>query len=469
MTLAIPKQQITGAASISTVSAPVAVPMQQVSAAAEFISPVEVGVPLSIPMQQVQGSCSHNSLDASFVVPMTGIYGMRPEVGAPVAIPMQQVQAAMFQPIMAIPMQAVTADIAVPLVMDASFTIPMQRIPSYGTANIVGKAPAITSAISVTVGYNITATMPRPESTITGLTGRLAELAGSLSGIRSTIVIDRPYEIAATLPRVASSIAVSTGIGAKIGARMAMPSSSVQCAAGAVLRIDGTGPSVRSSFAVAVIGAATLRGGLPIVRSRITAVAGVGAAIHAKLATIKASGMSIWKQPTIELRGNLPGITAKLYVRTVEQAVSIINFNLKQAAATRHESVAALQCVAMVGGQVFAAGPGGVYRVRGDMDGTDTIEQRVVFGNLDYGTSRLKLLNSCLVEADATAAPKVCAKVPHEPEYQYLARGPKLGTLYRAALGRGLRHRRVQFAIEGRGIRSLASVEILLHESHRGF
>lgn len=63
-------------------------------------------------------------------------------------------------------------------------------------------------------------TMPRPESAITVLTGRLAQLAGSLPGIRSAIVIDRPYEIAATLPRVASSIAVSTGIGAQIDARL---------------------------------------------------------------------------------------------------------------------------------------------------------------------------------------------------------------------------------------------------------
>ena len=45
----------------------------------------------------------------------------------------------------------------------------------------------------------------------------------------------------------------------------------------------------------------------------------------------------------------------------------------------------------------------------------------------------------------------------------------KLGTLYRASLGRGLRHRRVQFSVEGKGVRSLSSVEVLLHESRRGF
>jgi hypothetical protein len=448
MPLKLPKQQITGAIAQTTVSASFAVPVQQVTAEVEVAAPADIGIDLQIPMQR--------------------IVGQLPEIGAPIAIPMQSMEGAMFQSVLSIPMQAVTADIAVPLVMDASFTIPMQRIPSYGTANIVGEAPAITSAISVTVGYNITATMPRPESAITVLTGRLAQLAGSLPGIRSAIVIDRPYEIAATLPRVASSIAVSTGIGAQIDARLAMPSSSVQCVTGAVLRINGAGPSVRSSFAVAVIGAATLRGGLPSVRSRITAVAGVGAAIHAKLATIKVSGMLIWKPPTIELRGNLPGITAKLYVRMAEQAVSIINFNLKQAAATRHESASALQCVAMVGGQVFAAGPGGVYRVRGDTDGAEAIEQRAVFGNLDFGTGRHKYAESCILEANATQAPVVTVHVDGAA-YAYAADGPKRGATYRAKLGRGIKHKRLQFEVSGSGISDLESVEVLMPVSGRRF
>ena len=164
------------------------------------------------------------------------------------------------------------------------------------------------------------------------------------------------------------------------------------------------------------------------------------------------------------LKGVLDEVNA--YFKAVPE---VISFNLRRAAVSMHESAFAPHCVAEVDGVVYAAGPGGIYAYTGTQDGTADFAQRVTFANLDYGTSRHKFLDSCLVEADATAAPKVCAKVPHEPEYQYLARGPKLGTLYRAALGRGLRHRRVQFSVEGKGVRSLSSVEVLLHESRRGF
>lgn len=446
MPLNIPKLQITGNLNSLAVSAPVGVPMQQVG-----------------------GSMVSYAIDASFAVPMQSIYGVRPEIAAVLTIPMQQVQAEMFQPVLGIPMQQVTAEVAVPLEVQGTVAIPMQEWRQYAFGSVKASLPAVQCSISGYMGYSIAANLPRVQSALDVINGAAITAHGVLPGMRAAIAVERPAEIAARLPQVRSAMVCVAGPAASLDAKLPTVGAKLHVLAGPAIRIAGTIPGVSASIAGSAVTVGTVRGALAAPRATISATTGTVASIHAAVPLGLRSSMLLWVQPQIDLNAALPAIRARLNLRALEQAVEVINFNLRRAAVSMHESAFAPHCVAEVDGVVYAAGPGGIYAYTGTQDGTADFAQRVTFANLDYGTSRHKLLDSCLVEADATAAPKVCAKVPHEPEYQYLARGPKLGTLYRAALGRGLRHRRVQFSVEGKGVRSLSSVEVLLHESRRGF
>ena len=447
MALTIPKQTITGTLSALDIAAPVAIPMQLLTA--------------SVAMD--------TALQASFSIPMQGIFGLRPEISAVIGIPAQQVQAAMFQPVLTIPMQQVTAEVAVPLEVQGTVAIPMQQWRQYVFGSIRGSLPAVQCAISGYMGYSITADLPRVESALAVINGAAITAHGVLPGLQAAIVVERPAEIAARLPLVRSAMVCVAGPAASLDAKLSTVGANLLVLAGPAIRIAGTIPGVSASIAGSAVAVGTVRGALAAPRATISATTGTVASIHAAVPLGLRSSMLLWVQPQINLNAALPAIRARLNLRALEQAAEVISFNLRRAAVSMHESAFAPHCVAEVDGVVYAAGPGGIYAYTGTQDGTADFAQRVTFANLDYGTSRLKFLDSCLVEADATAAPKVCAKVPHEPEYQYLARGPKLGTLYRAALGRGLRHRRVQFSVEGKGVRSLSSVEVLLHESRRGF
>lgn len=447
MALTIPKQAISGTMSVLDIAAPVAVPMQLLAA--------------SVAMD--------TTLQASFSIPMQGIFGVRPEVSAAIGIPAQQVQAAMFQPVLGIPMQQVSAEVAVPLEVQGLVAIPMQTALHYAFGSIKGAFPSVQCSISGYVGYSLAANLPRVQSALAVINGAAITAHGVLPGLQAAIAVERPAEIAARLPQVRSAMVCVAGPAASIGAKLPLVGAKLRALAGPAIRIAGTIPGVSASIAGSAVTVGTVRGALAAPRAAISATTGTVASIHAAVPLGLRSSMLLWVQPQIDLNAALPAIRAKLNLRAVEQAAEVISFNLRRAAVSMHESAFAPHCVAEVDGVVYAAGPGGIYAYTGTQDGTADFAQRVTFANLDYGTSRLKFLDSCLVEADATAAPKVCAKVPHEPEYQYLARGPKLGTLYRATLGRGLRHRRVQFAVEGRGVRSLSSVEVLLHESRRGF
>ena len=375
----------------------------------------------------------------------------------------------MFQPVLAIPMQQVTAEVAVPLEVQGTVDIPMQQWPKYVFGSIRGSLPAVQCSISGYMGYSITADLPRVESALAVINGAAITAHGVLPGLQAAIAVERPAEIAARLPQVRSAMVCVAGPAASLDAKLSTVGAKLHVLAGPAIRIAGTIPGVSASIAGSAVAVGTVRGALAAPRAAISATTGTVASIHAAVPLGLRSSMLLWVQPQINLHAALPAIRAKLNLRALEQAAEVISFNLRRAAVSMHESAFAPHCVAEVDGVVYAAGPGGIYAYTGTQDGTADFAQRVTFANLDYGTSRLKFLDSCLVEADATAAPKVCAKVPHEPEYQYLARGPKLGTLYRAALGRGLRHRRVQFSVEGKGVRSLSSVEVLLHESRRGF
>ncbi len=447
MALTIPKQTITGALSALDIAAPVAIPMQLLTA--------------SVAMD--------TALQASFSIPMQGIFGVRPEVSAAIGVPAQQVQAEMFQPVLGIPMQQVTAEVAVPLEVQGTVDIPMQQWPKYVFGSIHGSLPAVQCAISGYVGYSITTSLPGVQSALAVINGAAISAHGVLPGLQAAIAVDRPAEIAARLPQVRSAMVCVAGPAASLDAELPTVGAKLRALAGPAIRIAGTIPGVSASIAGSAVAVGTVRGALAAPRAAISATTGTVASIHAAVPLGLRSSMLLWAQPQIDLNAALPAIRARLNLRALEQAAEVISFNLRRAAVSMHESAFAPHCVADVDGVVYAAGPGGIYAYTGTLDGAADFAQRVTFANLDYGTSRLKFLDSCLVEADATAAPKVCAKVPHEPEYQYLARGPKLGTLYRAALGRGLRHRRVQFSVEGRGMHSLSSVEVLLHESRRGF
>ncbi len=447
MALTIPKQTITGALSALDIAAPVAIPVQLLT--------------VSVAMD--------TALQASFNIPMQGIFGIRPEISATIGIPAQQVQAEMFQPVLGIPMQQVSAEVAVPLEVQGTVAIPMQEWPQYVFGSIRGSLPAVQCSISGYMGYSITADLPRVESALAVINGAAITAHGVLPGLQAAIAVERPAEIAARLPQVRSAMVCVAGPAASIGAKLPLVGAKLHALAGPAIRIAGTMPGMSASIAGSAVAVGMLRGTLVAPRSAISATTGTVASIHAAVPLGLRSSMLLWVQPQINLNAALPAISARLNLRALEQAAEVINFNLRRAAVSMHESAFAPHCVAEVDGVVYAAGPGGIYAYTGTQDGTADFAQRVTFANLDYGTSRHKFLDSCLVEADATAAPKVCAKVPHEPEYQYLARGPKLGTLYRAALGRGLRHRRVQFSVEGKGVRSLSSVEVLLHESRRGF
>ena len=447
MALTIPKQTITGALSAIDIAAPVAIPVQLLTA--------------SVAMD--------TALQASFSIPMQSIFGVRPELSAAIGIPSQQVQAEMFQPVLAIPMQQVTAEVAVPLEVQGTVDIPMQQWPQYVFGSIHGSLPVVQCAISGYVGYSITTSLPGVQSALAVINGAEITAHGVLPGLQAAIAVDRPAEIAARLPQVRSEMVCVAGPAASLDAKLPTVGAKLHVLAGPAIRIAGTIPGVSASIAGSAVAVGALRGALAAPRATINATTGTVASIRAAVPLGLRSSMLLWVQPQIDLNAALPAIRARLNLRALEQAAEVINFNLRRAAVSMHESAFAPHCVAEVDGVVYAAGPGGIYAYTGTQDGTADFAQRVTFANLDYGTSRLKFLDSCLVEADATAAPKVCAKVPHEPEYQYLARGPKLGTLYRAALGRGLRHRRVQFSVEGKGVRSLSSVEVLLHESRRGF
>lgn len=447
MALTIPKQTITGTLSAIDIAAPVAIPMQLLTA--------------SVAMD--------TALQASFSIPMQGIFGLRPEISAVIGIPAQQVQAEMFQPVLGIPMQQVSAEVAVPLEVQGTVAIPMQQWPKYVFGSIHGSLPVVQCAISGYVGYSITTSLPGVQSALAVINGAAISAHGALPGLQAAIAVERPAEIAARLPQVRSAMVCVAGPAASIGAKLPTVGANLLVLAGPAIRIAGTIPGVSASIAGSAVAVGTVRGALAAPRAAISATTGTVASLHAAVPLGLRSSMLLWAQPQIDLNAALPAIRARLNLRALEQAAEVINFNLRRAAVSMHESAFAPHCVAEVDGVVYAAGPGGIYAYTGTLDGAADFAQRVTFANLDYGTSRLKLLDSCLVEADATAAPRVCAKVPHEPEYQYLARGPKLGTLYRAALGRGLRHRRVQFSVEGKGVRSLSSVEVLLHESRRGF
>lgn len=447
MALTIPKQTITGSLSALDIAAPVAIPMQLLTA--------------SVAMD--------TALQASFSIPMQGIFGIRPEISATIGIPAQQVQAEMFQPVLAIPMQQVTAEVAVPLEVQGTVDIPMQEWRQYAFGSVKASLPAVQCSISGYVGYSLAVNLPRVQSALAVINGAAISARGVLPGLQAAIVVERPAEIAARLPLVRSAMVCVAGPAASLDAKLPTVGANLLVLAGSAIRIAGTIPGVSASIAGSAVAVGALRGALAAPRAAISATTGPVASIHAAVPLGLRSSMLLWAQPQIDLNAALPAIRARLNLRALEQAAEVISFNLRRAAVSVHESAFAPHCVAEVDGVVYAAGPGGIYAYTGTMDGAADFAQRVTFANLDYGTSRHKVLDSCLVEADATAAPKVCAKVPHEPEYQYLARGPKLGTLYRAALGRGLRHRRVQFSVEGRGVRSLSSVEVLLHESRRGF
>ncbi len=449
MALSIKKQTITGSLSVLGVSAPVSIPSQVLSVTlAQAVDP---------------------TLEASFSIPMQDIFGLRPEISATIGIPAQQVQAEMFQPVLGIPMQQVSAEVAVPLEVQGTVDIPMQEWRQYAFGSVKASLPAVQCSISGYVGYSLAVNLPRVESALAVINGAAISAHGVLPGLQAAIAVERPAEIAARLPQVRSAMVCVAGPAASLDAKLSTVGAKLHVLAGPAIRIAGTIPGVSASIAGSAVAVGALRGALAAPRAAISATTGTVASIHAAVPLGLRSSMLLWVQPQINLNAALPAISARLNLRALEQAAEVISFNLRRAAVSMHESAFAPHCVAEVDGVVYAAGPGGIYAYTGTQDGTADFAQRVTFANLDYGTSRLKFLDSCLVEADATAAPKVCAKVPHEPEYQYLARGPKLGTLYRAALGRGLRHRRVQFAVEGRGVRSLSSVEVLLHESRRGF
>ena len=447
MALTVPKQTITGALSALDIAAPVAIPMQLLTA--------------SVAMD--------TALQASFSIPMQGIFGLRPEISAVIGIPAQQVQAEMFQPVLGIPMQQVSAEVAVPLEVQGTVAIPMQQWPQYVFGSIHGSLPVVQCAISGYVGYSITTSLPGVQSALDVINGAAITAHGELPGLQAAIAVERPAEIAARLPNVRSAMVCVAGPAASLDAKLPTVGAKLHVLAGPAIRIAGTIPGVSASITGSAVAVGTVRGALAAPRATISATTGTVASLHAAVPLGLRSSMLLWVQPQIDLNAALPAIRARLNLRALEQAAEVINFNLRRAAVSMHESAFAPHCVAEVDGVVYAAGPGGIYAYTGTQDVTADFAQRVTFANLDYGNSRLKFLDSCLVEADATAAPKVCAKVPHEPEYQYLARGPKLGTLYRATLGRGLRHCRVQFSVEGKGVRSLSSVEVLLHESRRGF
>lgn len=467
MPLTIPAQQFTAALAHTNIAAPIAVPMMQVSGGLNIITPAEVTVPISIPMMQVSGGISHTSIDAPISIPMQGIYGMRPEIAATVNIPMQQVEAAMFQPFLAIPMQQVTADVAVPLVVEGTVNIPMQVFPPVLGASIAARVPAITSAISGMVAYNLAVDLPRPFSSINVLEGVAATIDGELPGFTSTIQVDRPSAIRAALPMVQSSMSAVLGSGATLQGTAPMATGAMQCLTGAGARIAADTPGMRSAFAVAVVGAARLQGGLGRIGSTISASVGAGASIAGTLPALRAE-LRVWKQPTIALHGRLPAFTASLYALVVEQAARMVNFNIKQAATTERESSAITHSVAAVGDQLYAAGPGGVYRLTGATDEGAAIAQRVVFANMDYGTGRHKSVEGCILEARATLPPSVTVRV-EGAAYSYPAQGPRRETIYRAKLGRGIKHKRLQFEVSGSGIAELESVEVQLGQSTRGF
>lgn len=465
MPLNIPKLQITGTLGSLAVSAPVGVPMQQVGG---VLGMSGLFAHVGVPMQEVTGSMVSYAIEASISVPMQSIYGIRPEFAAAVGIPMQQVQAVMHQPILAIPMQQVEASVAVPLTIEGDIGIPMQYFAPMQGASIAGTLPALTGSIKAMVGYNLAADLPRPFSSINVLEGIAATIAGSLPGAAASIQVERPSAIRAVLPMVESAISAVLGSGATLRGAAPMATGAIQCLAGAGARIAADTPGMRSAFAVAVVGAASLQGGMGRIGSAITVTVGAGASIAGALPALRAD-LRIWKQPTIALNGSLPTFTANLYALAVEQGVvRMVNFNIKQAATTDRESTTLTHSVAAVGDQVFAAGPGGVYRLTGQTDAGAAIAQRVVFANMDYGTGRHKSVEGCILEARATLPPSVTVRL-EGAAYTYPAQGPKRDTIYRAKLGRGIKHKRLQFEVSGSGITELASVEVQMGQSTRGF
>lgn len=464
MPLNIPKLQITGNMGSLAVSAPVGVPMQQVGG---VLGMSGLFAHVGVPMQEVTGSMVSYAIEAAVSVPMQSIYGIRPEFAATVGIPMQQVQAAMHQPILAIPMQQLEVSVAVPLTIEGVIGIPMQHFAPVQGASISCTLPALTGSIQAMVGYNLAADLPRPFSSINVLEGIAASIAGSLPGAAASIQVERPSAIRAALPMVQSAISAVLGSGATIQGAAPMATGAIQCLTGAGARIAADTPGMRSAFAVAVVGAASLQGGLGRIGSTISASVGVGAAIAGTLPVVLAE-LRVWKQPTIALNGRMPAITASLYAMAVEQAARMVNFNIKQAATTERESATITHSVAAVGDQLYAAGPGGVFRLAGQTDAGAAIAQRVVFANMDYGTGRHKSVESCILEARATLPPSVTVRV-EGAAYSYPAQGPKRETIYRAKLGRGIKHKRLQFEVSGSGITELASVEVQMGQSTRGF
>jgi hypothetical protein len=177
----------------------------------------------------------------------------------------------MFQPVLAIPMQQVTAEVAVPLEVQGTVDIPMQQWPKYVFGSIHGSLPVVQCAISGYVGYSITTSLPGVQSALAVINGAAITAHGVLPGLQAAIAVDRPAEIAARLPQVRSAMVCVAGPAASLDAELPLVGANLLVLAGPAIRIAGTIPGMSASIAGSAVAVGTLRGTLAAPRAAINA------------------------------------------------------------------------------------------------------------------------------------------------------------------------------------------------------
>jgi hypothetical protein len=469
----VPKQQFSGLlnnpANIG-LSGVVGIPKQQVSASALVQSSVAI---ITIPMQQVTASVASNIVQTQITVPMQVFFGFEYRVDAPIAVPMQNVSAQAVQPILAIPIQQVTADLAVPLVLMGDVPIPMQAFPGLEMADMVGSMPPIQSNVSAMSGYWMDGGMQPLSGGMSVLTGVGASLSGSIPVIVSSISIDVPFSMHGIAGLMQSSIGVTAGSVASIEAQAFTTSSQIQVTLGCGASLAGVGlEGVGSAFDVAVFTVAAMDASVIAgLNSAVDVSVGPSASIDSMCPHGASSDLYAWLVPEIAMHGTLPSMTGQAQARALLQIqlAKIYALNLKVGGVTQIQSNVPIESVTAIDGVIYVAGPAGLFRLAGTTDaGGALIKQSAMFAAIDFGGNQKKYPESVLIEAHASNPP-VLNVVANGASFAYLSSGPKRGTTYRAKVGRGIVHKRIQFGISGSNVESVESVDLVIGSGKRSF
>jgi hypothetical protein len=306
-------------------------------------------------------------------------------------------------------------------------------------------------------------------SNLSATTGIAVESSGVLSRkISSSIAVDSPSVIAGNTPLIASALSATTGAMAVMAAPIGVVESVVSATTGTSVSIAGVAPLAEYSLDADAFATASMAGSAYIARSGVSVTTGIAAYIEATAPAGAVADMQIWVRPTISIASTAPMPQSAIHASAVAQAVTLLAIGLRTSAVTELQSAIGIDSVAELDGVVYVAGPYGLFAMTGDTDNGTAFSQSAVMPQLDLGTARGKHLESCVMEADAEAAPVLTVTLHDGTEYNYTFSGPKRG-IYRAKVGRGIAGKRVQLALSGTGIQRVDSIDLAAESGKRSF